>query len=312
MNRLTRLWGWMVRATSAEESALPLAVTRICVGLSALWLLVPFVVTEAGRSALHFAFCDVDAGGYRPLTATGLVALLGGAVPAVVDGLVVVAVVAAACVVVGVFGRLAPLVALVCVKAVFSQNLDVSGAGDSLLQNALLLLVLGDATATLSLDCRWRTGRAVAVDDQVAAWPRKLGVLVLCVMYTSTGLQKLVSSSWTFDGFTALYQILQSPHWARVPGLVESAPALLVGPLALLTAVTIAWEISFFVVLARPRWRIGYAVVGVVVHAGIFVLMQVGVFSLLSVSLYPLLASPVVQTQLRGWWQRRSVLRDAP
>ncbi len=69
--------------------------------------------------------------------------------------------------VLGLFGRLPVLVAAVATRIALSQNMEVSGAGDALLGNALLLLLLGDVTATLSLDCRLRTGRYVRADDAV-------------------------------------------------------------------------------------------------------------------------------------------------
>jgi Trk K+ transport system NAD-binding subunit len=120
-----------------------------------------------------------------------------------------------------------------------------------------------------------------------------LAVLHLCIVYTTTGLQKLVSTAWTpLDGFSALFQILQSPHWARFPDLIPTTGSALAVPLGLLTAVTIVWEVCFFVVLWNPRLRLVFLLVGVGVHLGIFALMEVGIFSVLSLAFYPVLLSP--------------------
>jgi len=296
---LGRCGRWVVAVTSTLEAPLPLALFRIGVGLSILLLVLPLLGSSAGRDVVRFSFCDVGSGGYRALAGTWGSRLFGGAVPDVIFPLLAVAAVSGCFVVVGLFGRLPVLVAAITTRIVFSQNMDVSGAGDALLGNALFLLLLGDVTATLSLDCRWRTGRFVDATP-VPAWPRKLAVLHLCIVYTTTGLQKLVSTAWTpLDGFSALFQILQSPHWARFPDLIPTTGSALAVPLGLLTAVTIVWEVCFFVVLWNPRLRLVFLVVGVGVHLGIFALMEVGIFSVLSLAFYPVLLSPELLRLLR-------------
>jgi hypothetical protein len=291
--RLARLFSRLVAATSTTEPGTAFALFRMTTAASLLALTVPLLATTTGQLVVRFSFTErttqTGVGGYRDLVTTPLMNLLGGATTTTQNALLGVSAVCAALMLVGLCGRVPVLVAAVASKVALGQNYDVSGAGDALLANALFLLLLGDCTATWSLDCRLRTGRFVD-DTPIPAWPRRLAVLQLTVMYVSTGLQKLVSTAWTpLDGFSALFQILQSPQWARFPGLVESTGAALVVPLALLTAVTIVWECTFFVVLWRRRWRWLYALFGVVVHAGIFALMEVGVFSLLSMAFYPTL-----------------------
>jgi hypothetical protein len=285
--RLLRLRAWYLAHLATVEDGAAMALVRMFVGGSLLVLLVPFVATEAGREVVRFAFCDVDFGGYRGIVGSPAVRLLGGPTEAVLQGLLLTATIASMFMVVGLFGRVPILVAAVCTNIAFAQNADVTGGGDALLGNALFLLLLADATATLSLDCRWRTGRFVDATP-VAAWPRKLALVQLAIVYTVTGVQKLVSSAWTpLDGFSALYQILQSPQWARSPGFIEATDGWLVLPAALMSLATIVWEVGFFMVLIKPRWRGLFAVVGVGIHIGILLLMEVGIFSWLSMSLYP-------------------------
>ncbi len=285
--RLLRLRAWYMAHLATVEDGAAMALVRMFVGGSLLVLLVPFVATEAGREVVRFAFCDDDFGGYRGIVGSPAVRLLGGPTEAVLQGLLLTATIASVFMVVGLFGRVPILVAAVCTNIAFAQNADVTGGGDALLGNALFLLLLADATATLSLDCRWRTGRFVDATP-VAAWPRKLALVQLAIVYTVTGVQKLVSSAWTpLDGFSALYQILQSPQWARSPGFIEATNGWLVLPAALMSLATIVWEVGFFMVLIKPRWRGLFAVVGVGIHIGILLLMEVGIFSWLSMSLYP-------------------------
>lgn len=301
MNRLRRLVASVVAVTSTTEPASALAAFRIGVGLSLLLLLLPLLLTAAGRDVVRFAFCDVDRGGYRDLAGTFGTNLFGGASPSVELSLMAVAAASALLMVLGLFGRVPVLVAAVTTRIALSQNMDVSGAGDALIGNALLLLLFGDVTATWSLDCKWRTGSFVD-DTPVPAWPRKLAVVQVCIMYTTTGLQKLVSTAWTpLDGFSALYQILQSPHWARFPDLIDDTGRLLAVPLAVMTAVTIVWECFFFVVLWNPRVRLVFVVIGVAVHLGIYALMEVGIFSIIAMATYPVLFSPTVIAVARRW-----------
>lgn len=324
LQKMGAAWQRLVALTSTTESPLPLALFRIGVGFSLLWLVLPMLLTRVGRDVVVFAFVDRGAGGYRSLGGTWGADLLGGATPDVVFGLLWLSALCGVLLVVGLFGRVPVLVAAVATRIALSQNLDVSGAGDALLGNALLLLLLGDVTATWSLDCWWRRradqvgGTARFVDDTpIAAWPRQLAAVQICIVYSSTGLQKLVSMAWTpFDGFSALYQILQSPHWARFPDLMTSTGGALAIPFALLTAVTIVWEVTFLVVLFKRHWRPVYVVVGVAIHLGILVLMEVGVFSIISVAFYPVLFSPKTLAAIsRGrarWQARRATTTTTP
>jgi hypothetical protein len=286
-SRLRRAWHFYLAQLTSREDGAAIAAVRIGVGLAVLTLVVPFVVDDAGREIVNFALCDIDAGGYRPLRGSALLRWLGGPRPEVMHGILTTASIAAVLMVAGLGGRLSVLIVAVTTHLVFSVNADVSGGGDALLGNALFLLLLGNCTQTVSLDARLRTGRWVD-PTAIAAWPRKLILVQLAVVYTVTGLQKLVSSAWTpLDGFSALYQILQSPQWARDPDLLVSTHGWLVVPAAVLSFVTITWEIGFFVVLIRRRWRWLFALTGVLMHAGILVLMEVGAFSWLSMALYP-------------------------
>lgn len=308
-SRLLRFRDWFVGQTTTVEDGAAMALVRIFVGVSLLILLVPFVATEAGREIVRFAFCDDAFGGYRGMVGTPVVRMLGGPNEAVLQGLLITATVASVFMTLGLFGRLPILVAAIATNVAFAQNNDVSGGGDSLLGNALFVLLLADCTNTLSLDCRFRTGRFVDLIP-VAAWPRKLALVQLSIVYTVTGVQKLVSSAWTpFDGFSALYQILQSPQWARSPGLVEATDGWLVVPAAIMSVTTILWEVGFFLVLIKPRWRWVFAVTGVAIHVGILGLMEVGIFSWLSMSLYPTMF-PRQCGQLAAWLDHRS--RPAP
>lgn len=297
---MARLWRRLLRHTAERESGLAMAAVRIAMALATLILLLPFVCTEAGHQLVRFSFVDIGDGGYRHLRGSDLLHVLGGPTWDTVFPLLVIATVAAVLMLLGLFGRLPVIVCAVCTRLVFGINSDVSGGGDALMGNAFFILAFADSTARWSLDAFFRkrglAGQADSLTEAspdtetIAAWPRKLMVALLVIVYTTTGLQKLVSTAWTpLDGASALYQILQSPQWARFPEFVPEHGGLLVWPLAFMSLVTIVWEVGFCAVLWGPRLRALVAVVGVGIHIGILVTMEVGVFSWMSLALYPAL-----------------------
>ncbi|MFO0004418.1 MAG: HTTM domain-containing protein, partial [bacterium] len=88
------------------------------------------------------------------------------------------------------------------------------GGHDRLFTNALFLLLLSPAGATLSLDARRRTGSFVDPSPR-PAWTRTLLVFQLCVVYLVTGVQKLGSEWFPWGGASAVYYALLTPSWAR-------------------------------------------------------------------------------------------------
>lgn len=296
--RLYRRW---VEATSATEAGTSLALFRIALGLCVLWTLGSVV----GSDTVDLLWVDSAHGGMKRLSGTWLVDALGGPVPSVVHGLVAAGMVCGLALVVGIGGRLTALLALVVVRAVTGLNTEAAGSYDLLLANALWLAVLGDTTATLSVDARLRTGRWTSARP-VGMWARYLVAFQLVVMYASTGWQKL-SAYWTPGGdFSALYWILQQPGWQRID-MTWTAWVFPVTQLA--TAVTWVWEVTAPVLLlavwahdapegrirrALVRWRVRdvYVVVGLVLHVSLLVLMNVGPFGPLSMALYPALYAP--------------------
>lgn len=309
---MKRAWARLVAFGAHQESATALALVRICVALSMLVLLVPYCLFDVPG----FVWVDQQFGGYRNVRGDwrveGLSELFGGVSPALVQGLLAVDLAAALLLLVGVLGRLPAFIALQASAAIFRLNPDVSGAADILLTDVLFLLWLGNANVTLSIDAYRGTGRVFCPGTMIASWPRRLIVYQLIVMYVTTGLQKCVSVAWTpGGGFTALFEILQSPHWGRFPDLP-------LAPLFALTvvgsAVTMIWEIGFPLVLVK-RARIPFVVVGMGFHLAILVLMEVGIFSLISMAYYPALffgdewdawARRVREGKLRWFKNRRS------
>lgn len=304
MKAMKRLWSAWVALTSIREPGTALARFRIAVGLVILYSLVSMIAA----GLVEVMWVDAAYGGLQTLsTRHWLVGLLGGRTVTTAWTLVGAGLVLASLVVVGLGGRLTTLLTLQVYYALTTAHGTLSGGYDTLITNALWLLVLGEGTATLSLDSRRRTGRWRS-DRLVSAWPRYLVIVQLVVVYTTTGLHKL-SPVWTPGGdYSALYWVFQEPTWRRF----DMAFTASVFPLTqLATAVTWWWEVlaPLLLVVYWARYtadrggrvrrglnrfdlRKPWAAVGVGLHLGILALLNVGPFSPISLAYYLCLIPP--------------------
>lgn len=306
MKRLERLWQAWVELLSLREPATSLARFRIAVALVIVYALLSMIAADL----VDAMWVDAAYGGLQTLsTKHWLVGLLGGRTPATAWTLVGGGLVLASLLAVGLGGRLTALLTLQVYYALTSAQGTLTGGYDTLLTNALWLLVLSESTATLSLDCRLRTGRFTS-DRAVPAWPRYLVILQLVVVYCTTGLHKL-SPVWTPGGdLSALYWVFQEPTWRRFD-MSWTASAWAYPLTQLGTAVTWWWEVLAPLllvvywarytadrggrvrrVLNRFDLRKPWAAIGVALHLGILVLLNVGPFSWISLAYYLCLIPP--------------------
>lgn len=297
-------WQRWVTLLAHREPGDSLALFRIGCGLCVVGA-VGAVVTAGAVPTLWF---DAPHGGYlATLDAPWQFTFLGGATPFNVWIMVVLAMISGLCLALGVGGRLTALVALQSYMALADLNVDAGGSYDNMLTNALWLLFLSRATATLSLDCRLRTGKWTS-RKLVPAWPRYLVIFQLVLIYWSTGMHKLSASWMPGGGFSAVYYTLQQPTWQRwdMQWLAWVYPLTQVA-----TAVTWLWEITspllllalwyratrerpgrlraFFNWINYPRW---FVLIGVIMHAAVLVFMEVGPFSWIAFAYYACLLRP--------------------
>ncbi len=298
------LWGRWVALLSEREVGMSLALFRAACGACVLWSIGSVVI----YGMVPVIWLGPADGGYAPVgQGPRLFQWLGGVTPATVWGVVAATLLAGLLLLLGGGGRLTALAALLGYQALTGINGNTLGAYDWLLTNALWLVVLARSTATLSLDCRLRTGRWRS-DELVSAWPRYLAIYQIVLVYWSTGMHKL-SHYWTpAGGFSALYYILQEPNWQRrdMSWLAHVYPLTQAA-----TATAWAFEITAPLLLLvlwyrRTRERPGrlralcnrlplrglWVATGVAMHLGILVLMDVGPFSLVAVAYYPCLYRP--------------------
>ncbi len=295
-----RLWRALAARFARVEEGTSLALVRLAVGL----VVAGDLANTWTSGAMGLVWGDVreTPEGYRGFDEGGLFRMLGGAHYDTVQGVVAVTMVAAVLLALGVAARPAAFVALQGCIAIFGLNPLAGGGHDRVITNALWLLVLADSARTLSLGCRWRTGRWTDATP-VPAWPRDLLVLQLVVMYTTTGLQKVGAEWFPWGDLLAVHNMLLVPAWSRF----DLAPVL--GSLGFVTrgatALTWLWEATFWVaglavLRGWSRVRTGYALLGVAFHVGLLVLTSLGPFSPISLALYPCLFRPDEWPRLRA------------
>jgi hypothetical protein len=291
-------WGrWLAFVTEREDGRV-LAIVRILIGLVAFGELLEMIL----YGMVDAVWVDRAHGGIFTVGGNWLVRALGGPTPGVVWGLVAFAMVGALTLAAGFGGRITPFLTLQAYAAVTAINSQAGGGYDPLLTNAMWLLCIGNASTTLSVDARIKTGSFTG-GGEVPAIARRLLVFQLLIVYGSTGLQKM-SPVWTpAGGYSALYWVFQEPTWNRF----DMKWTAHVYPLTqIASAITWHWELSaigMFLYLwyrltperagrlrrlaNRYDLRLPYLAVGVMLHLGIAIALCVGPFSYASLAYYP-------------------------
>lgn len=301
---MRRWWRAWIELTSVREVGTTLAVFRIALGLVILYS----VLSVMAAGLVEVMWVDAAYGGLQTLdTPHWLVSLLGGRTVSTAWTLGGASLVVGALLVLGYGGRVTAFATLMIYSATIDTKYTLTGGYDAMIVNALWLVVLADSTATLSLDCRRRTG-AWQSDRLVAAWPRYLLIFQLIVVYGTTGLHK-ASPVWTPGGsHSALYWVFQDPTWRRWD-MDWTASMYWLTQVA--TAVTWWWEVLAPLLLwvywlrhtpergGRLRAfihkydpRILFAAIGIALHLSILVSVDVGPFSWISLAYYLCMIPP--------------------
>jgi hypothetical protein len=322
--RTSAAWRAWIDFTSEREHPRVIAAFRIAVGLLALGTLLYAALGDVvGTLWIDRAYGGAVQLGRGPW----LVGAFGGPQPNAVWGVFALGCVASILVALGAGGRWPCLIAAHAYFALARLNGNTTGGYDLLFTNAFFFLFVAGANATMSVDCRVRNGTWKS-DEPIMAWPRRLMILQLLVMYAVTGLQKM-SPVWTpFGGYTALYWVLQDPNWRRFDMAWLGGFMPLV---RLATAVTWHWELGapflflwYYADRTRERggrlrrivtkidWRKPFVLVGVGLHIGILIGLNVGPFSLISLAYYVAFFTPDELANVRRRAHRvdRSVQSD--
>lgn len=150
----------------------------------------------------------------------------------------------------GVYSRLSTLVAWFLVNTIYTYSPILYTGGDTVVRNFLFLGLFAGWGEAYSVDSWRRRSRAILAGARevpplrrIAAWPIRLMMLQLTIIYCATGALK-AGITW-FDG-TALYYALCLDHFYRHPAQIPFVVLLQrIGALPLGTWITKIWETFF-------------------------------------------------------------------
>ncbi len=166
-----------------------------------------------------------------------------------------------AAMILGVRTRLATLASWFLVNSIYSYSPIFYSGGDTVIRCFLFLGLLTRWGEAYSLDA-WRRrkkeilagARQIPALRQIPAWPLRLMMLQLAIIYCATGALK--SGLMWLDG-TALYYALSLDHFYRHPFQIRVATFLqMIGVLPLATWITKTWETLFPLALVGAALRV--------------------------------------------------------
>lgn len=297
-HRVRHVWQAWVELLSRKEAATSIALVRIGIGLVTIHTMIAIYYMDV----MVPLWANRDEGGIIDLSDKNwLVQQLGGAGLETSYRLLWSCIGASALLTLGIFSRVAALIALQTSIALFSLHSGSGGGHDRLITNMLWLLVLVRSDHTLSLWCFLKT-RHWTSSEPITGWVRYALIFQVCIMYWATGIQKMGAEWMPWGGYEAVYYAVQHPAFAKMDNtwVVEVMPLV-----RMATAITWIWEVSFPMVLfwlwcrhtkdrggrlrsAILRWdlRLIYVVLGISMHGIIWVLMDVGPFSSVTCCFY--------------------------
>jgi Vitamin K-dependent gamma-carboxylase len=268
VTRLSTAWG---RFWFAPEPTSTLALVRVGVGLLALgWTL----------SLLPDLFSFFSDDGILPKQppegsgAWGLLEIFPSDLALVVVYVALLA--GSVALVLGLWTRVASLLAFLGLLAFERRNFAILNSGDGLVRILALFLVLAPAGASLSLD-RLRSARDRFWEfPSRAPWALRLIQIQVSVLYLSTVWQKARGDTWN-DG-TAVSYAQRVADLERFPLPSALTNSLTISNLA--TFGTLATELALGVLVWNRRLRPWVLGLGLALHAAIEYSIRVGFFSL--------------------------------
>lgn len=184
---------------------------------------------------------------------------------------------------IGVFPRLAALIAWVMAVSVINTNAYLHNSGDLIRQHLLLFLMLTPCGAAWSL--MRPAGLPRGAKAAVYPWALRLLFLELVVIYFFNGVYKAAIGLHWRDG-AVMHYVLHTPGWCRWSPPFDMPIWLTSG----LSYFVLAWELAFpALVLVKPA-RFWALLIGAAFHLGTFFNLEIGPFGLYALVCYlPLL-----------------------
>lgn len=187
---------------------------------------------------------------------------------------------AAVALTVGWHPRYAAAIAWALSLSFYNTNFYLHNSGDRIRHFLLLLLILAPSDAAWSVT-RWRKKNEGPV--YVPAWPARLMLVQMAVMYFTNGLYKLQGTMW-WEG-SVMHYVNHDLGWAR-----WSAPAMPYWATRCLTWGALIWEAGFPLWIMLRQTRTAALLIGVLFHLVTFFHLEIAAFPLYALCLYAPLA----------------------
>ncbi|WP_374028668.1 HTTM domain-containing protein [Bdellovibrio bacteriovorus] len=187
----------------------------------------------------------------------------------------------------GVGGRWVMWLAWVINAGFIQRNYAVNFGADIIAALFLFYMSFTQSCERLSILNLWRKKTVFKESDTMSSLMIRMMQFQICVIYGYTGWEKLKGGSW-WDG-TALWSVLANPQMTTLDFSFLRAIPWVIPVIAYLT---IIFEVYFPVMVAWPKTRYLWLLLGVGFHIGIGVFMGLGPFATTMMSTYFLFLEP--------------------
>lgn len=298
---MKKWWMSWVSFWAEPDQADAMAIFRILMSLTLLQLWFTELWTGAGQGI----YTSFEHGGLAPKgAAPDWLMALGGATDGAIVAILWVAVALTLALLAGVGGWITPLLLGQWTIMIFGLHSGTGGGHDRLITNGLWLLVFAQSHRTWSLSARLKTGQWAPVVE-VPAWPRRLMIFQIILMYFLTGINKQGSAWFASGDYRALYDTFLLPSWSKydMTWIGDIFPFL-----QLSTIAAWWWEAGFLALLfwywakrtdgklgrlaKRYDLRIPLLVTGLFVHTSLWIIMNLGPFSPITIAFYAAFLTP--------------------
>lgn len=187
----------------------------------------------------------------------------------------------------GVGGRWIMWLAWIISSGFIQRNYAVNFGADIIASLFLFYMCFTQSCERLSILNLVRKKTVFKQSDILSSVMIRTMQIQICVLYAYTGFEKLKGGSW-WDG-TALWSVLANPQMTSFDlSFVRAVPWVI----PIVAYITVLFEIYFPVMVAWPKYRNTWLLLGVFFHAGIGIFMGLGPFATTMISTYFLFLDP--------------------
>lgn len=192
----------------------------------------------------------------------------------------------------GIGGRLFAAFAWLIGAAFIQRNYSVNFGADIIANLFLFYMMFTNSCERLSVINLFRRKNYYKNSDILSSMMMRMMQVQICVIYAYTGWEKLKGGSW-WDG-TALWSVMANPQMTTMNfSFLRTVPWVIPA----VAYLTILFEVYFPVMVAWPKTRHWWLLVGVAFHMGIGVFMGLGPFATTMMSTYFLFINPLILEQ---------------